>query len=191
MKDRMLSPVDEICVLNVQDYTTSSVLLNRLPNTPRPLLIGVTAADAGDVFVVMGGSAVCFSFGTFWNKGCFTIHAAGGDYDPRSPASVTGAAPTTLWRYTRTVVACSPVESFGGTHPISTANREPVNVSRMRIASIEQFEQLLQAGQPVILEKSDIGACTSKWTNEYLKEKVGIDREVSFLHKMYIYQMSC
>jgi tRNA wybutosine-synthesizing protein 4 len=189
VKDQMLSPVDEICIVDVQDCTKSSVLLKRLPNTPRPLLVGITVADAGNAFVIMGGSAVCFSFGTFWNRGCFTIHITEGKYDSRSAASAS-ETPKRPWCYMRTIVAVPPVETFEVSRPISTANLHPVSIPRVRIASNEHFGRLIQAGQPMILEKSDIGACTLKWTHKYLKEKVGIDREVSFANEKHAYRMS-
>jgi tRNA wybutosine-synthesizing protein 4 len=69
VKDQLLSLADEICNLDFQDCIVSSVLPRYLPEIPRPLMIGVTVANTGRSFVVMGGSAVCFSFGTFWNKG--------------------------------------------------------------------------------------------------------------------------
>jgi tRNA wybutosine-synthesizing protein 4 len=69
VKDRLLSLADEICCLDFQDCTISSVLPRQPPEIPRPLMIGVTVANTGRSFVVTGGSAVCFSFGTFWNKG--------------------------------------------------------------------------------------------------------------------------
>lgn len=179
MKGRLLGDVDEICMLDVQNCKKSSVLLNRLPDSPRPLLVGVTTAKSGDGLVIMGGSAVCFSFGTFWNKGCYTIRAIEGGCDPQNPAGVIGA-PVRPWRYMRTLVAGSPVKSYEVSHPISASKQNPASIPRVCLTSAEHFEQLLRASRPVIFEGSNIGTCTSKWTNDYLKEKVGPDRKVCF-----------
>jgi tRNA wybutosine-synthesizing protein 4 len=183
MKDQMLSRANEICTLDVRVFFTSSVILNCLPNTPRPLLVGVTVADTGDSLIVMGGSAVCFSFGTFWNKGCFTLRMPGENVDPQSPTSTTKPR-TRPWRYMRTVVTAPSVEYSEAPHQISAVNRQPISIPRMRIASAEHFNQLLRAAQPVILEQAEIGSCTSRWTTGYLKEKVGSDREVSFSNRV-------
>ncbi len=177
MKDQILSPANEICILDVRDFATISVLLKRLPNTPRPLLVGVAVADTGDSLIVMGGSAVCFSFGTFWNKGCFTMRTLGRNLDPNGRTSTT-KTPSRPWRYMRTLDMNPPVENASA-HPTRVADRQPSSITRARVASAEHFNQLLQAAQPVILEQVDIGSCTSKWTTKYLKEKVGRGREVS------------
>ena len=46
------------------------------PPSTRPLLVGHSVASTKDGLVVMGGGAVCFSMGTFVNKGCYTIMPA-------------------------------------------------------------------------------------------------------------------
>lgn len=172
VKDQMLGLTDEISTVDSDDCNTSPVLLGS--NTPRPLLVGVTVANTDDSLVIMGGSAVCFSFGTFWNKGCFTINDTG-SHDSWGVARTR----TQSWRYLRTVTAAPRYESAEADTSINLADRKPISIPRVRISSAEDFNRLLQAAQPVILEELDIGACTSQWTNEYLKEKVGADREVS------------
>jgi tRNA wybutosine-synthesizing protein 4 len=54
-------------------------------------------------------------------------------------------------------------------------------IRRVRITSPEDFDQILQAAIPVVLEGLDIGSCREKWTNSYLKETVGPEREVNSL----------
>ena len=178
MKDQILSVKSEICILDFQNCSTSLVSLKQHPKTPRPLLIGMSVADTGQSFVIFGGSAVCFSFGTFWNKGCYTMSAQERNVAHGNTASVR-QAPIIPWHFLRSVAAVRPMKSTREPHPTSTTDQEPIIVSRVQIASAEHFNRLLQAAQPVILEKSDIGSCCSKWTTEYLKEKVGSEREVN------------
>jgi tRNA wybutosine-synthesizing protein 4 len=180
LKDQILSQADEICKLDLDNCTTSPLLLEQRPETsPRPLLIGVSAKDTGgDSFVVMGGSAVCFSFGTFWNKGCYTFSTLRDDWDQGSPTRVPTASETP-WRLVGSVAAAHTTESFHEPRPTDTFDQQPVGVPRVRIDSAEQFEQVLRDGVPVVLEKSSIGLCTSRWTTEYLKEKVGCERQVN------------
>ena len=54
------------------------------------------------------------------------------------------------------------------------------SIRRVRITSPEDFEQILQAAVPVVIEGLDIGSCQKKWTDSYLKETVGPEREVRF-----------
>ncbi len=52
-------------------------------------------------------------------------------------------------------------------------------VPRKRIKSKHDFQALLQAGKPVIIEALDVGKCSQKWTPTYLVEMIGKDRQVS------------
>jgi tRNA wybutosine-synthesizing protein 4 len=178
LKDQILSLGYEICILDFQNCLISPVSLKQPSNIPRPLLIGVSVADTGQSFVIMGGSAVCFSFGTFWNKGCYTMSMLGINGAHGNSASVK-QVPIIPWRFMRSVAAVQPVKSTREPHPTSTTDQPPVIVPRVQVASSEHFNRLLQAAQPVILEKLDIGSCSSKWTTEYLKERVGSEREVN------------
>jgi len=144
---------------------------------PRPLLSGITTVDTGQSFVVMGGSAVCFSFGTFWNKGCFTITVPEQSHGQGDAVSVT-KTPVSPWRFVHTIKVVQPTVKVPQLHSTCTTIRNPLAVSRLHVTSAEDFNRLLEAAQPVILEQLDIGPCSSKWTMEYLKEKVGIERPI-------------
>jgi tRNA wybutosine-synthesizing protein 4 len=178
LKDQLLGLADEICTLDFEDCTTSPLLTIQPPEAPRPLLIGVSVKDAGDSFLVAGGSAVCFSFGTFWNRGCYTISTRQEDCDHRGPTSVS-IAPVRPWRLVDSVAAALPVLNLERIHPTDTSSQRLVVVSRAQINSPEQFDQVLQNAQPVILSQLNIGSCTSKWTTEYLKAKIGNERQVN------------
>jgi tRNA wybutosine-synthesizing protein 4 len=93
-------------------------------------------------------------------------------------------APIMTWRFTQSVTTVRPVKSTRGPHPTSTTDQQPVIVSRVQITTADHFNRLLQVAQPVILEKSNIGSCSSKWTTDYLKEKVGSEREVNISQRV-------
>lgn len=123
----------------------------------------------------MGGSAICFSFGTFWNNGCYKLQLTDGTgQGVQSPVE----SPNDIWRFLHTVVAGKPtglpVES-----PPSTTLNVMTSVPRMRIESSAKFEQILRSAKPVILEGLDVGPCTTRWTTSYLLEQVGAERKVS------------
>lgn len=52
------------------------------------------------------------------------------------------------------------------------------DVSRIQLAGKDEFTKYLNAARPVIISGLPLGSCTNAWTNSYLKEAVGIDREV-------------
>jgi tRNA wybutosine-synthesizing protein 4 len=75
VKNKLLSKSSEVCVFPVKTCAEEigSNSLVALQSSPRPLLIGSSIQYIGGKLLIMGGSAVCFSFGTYWNKGCFTL----------------------------------------------------------------------------------------------------------------------
>jgi len=163
-------------VLNFQDCSAASLQPLQFPISPRPLLIGIAVADSGHSFVIMGGSAVCFSFGTFWNRGCYSFNTTQQSCGHGEAISVKQAS-IAPWRFIRTVTGLQPIDKLRGPHS-TTAVRNPLAVFRVRVTSTEHFDQLVRAAHPVILEQLDIGPCCTKWTTEYLKEKIGIEREI-------------
>jgi tRNA wybutosine-synthesizing protein 4 len=185
VKDQMMTALDEACAFKIQDSqcSLSFLSLHHPPNAPRPLLIGSTVASAGDSLLVIGGSAVCFSFGTCWNKGCYTLHtpATISRSEKRSPKEDLKPSPE-CWKYLHTINTLVPVRSPKAPGQADLASRSLINIPRVQIRSPAEFNQIMRAANPVIIGGLDLGACTSKWTAEYLKEKVGEDREVSYIH---------
>ncbi|KAH7397715.1 hypothetical protein BKA64DRAFT_672629 [Cadophora sp. MPI-SDFR-AT-0126] len=171
IKERILKSSEEICGFNI-DGKSVSVGVIRLDFAPRPLLIGPTVFAAGSSLVITGGSAVCFSFGTFWNKGSYTI--AFPDSNSEHVQGSVKAAET--WRLIRTVAAEGRTKALET--PISTSPARIVSVPRALVETAADFNQILESSNPAIIENVDIGPCLTKWTTEYLKEKIGSEREV-------------
>lgn len=175
VKDEMLMSGNEICAFqhHENEVTCSPLLLNRSCELPRPLLVGTTVVSTGHSLLIMGGSAVCFSFGTFWNRGCFEL----------CPRSQMDKSSSTIksWKCVRTVEAEVLHQSLTVPAPeISAEPTTPKLLPRTRVSSPEEFEKIVQTRSPVILEGLDIGPCTVKWTADYLKNQIGLDREVSY-----------
>lgn len=169
-----------MCFLDTEGKV-SGAILSRLPSSaPRPLLIGSSVISTGSSLLIMGGSAICFSFGTFWNNGCYTLRIMNG-----TARGVRSAAesPNGVWRFLHTVAVAKsaglPVE-----RPLPTTLNAITSVPRIRIESSANFEQILRSAKPVILEGLDVGPCTTKWTTSYLLEQVGAERKVSFVHDL-------
>lgn len=180
VRDVLLPLSHEICSSSIEGMTGSRLSCSSMSMSlePRPLLIGTSAISNGDSIIIMGGSAVCFSFGTFWNKGCYTLttkYSVG----PESGEDATNDTTCAPWEFVHTFDGAAVPKPT----PISLSSSAPgtqalVKVPRVKVNSSVEFDKILDASKPVILEGLDIGVCTKEWTSEYLKDKVGADREV-------------
>jgi len=175
---------DEILVIE-GDWSISRLQVNF--TGPRPLLVGSDVVEIGDgeVFLV-GGGAVCFSFGTFWNEGSYTIRTS-----PEANVS--------SWRLLTPAVKPAQEVPINSKPFLEDQNREKERLRRPReakkitrkvIASAEDFQAIMSKGRPVILEGLDIGQCTALWDLPYLKKTVGEERKVMFLRKPTVVRRS-
>lgn len=134
----------------------------------RPLLIGHAACAVNPSEVlILGGGAVCFSFGTFWNEGTWLLQDA-------------NAAGENRWlmiqesKSEEDRIGVSPEPR----HQDSVGAEEIRQIPRIRIGSSSEFQEVLAKAYPVVIEGLDIGPCTELWSKEYLVDKVGSDRKV-------------
>lgn len=179
--DGLIDYSNEVCSVHHDNFEILPIALDFTDNV-RPLLVGTTAIANPTELVIMGGSAVCFSFGTFWNKGSYTLSTQlpGSSDDEKAHSKQI----IETWSYFSTTVAAQ----YGTTNKHSnqayvSRNIEPITnqVRRQKVESGDEFRKLVQAGVPVILSELDIGPCTTAWTAEYLKDQVG-QREVRRLN---------
>jgi tRNA wybutosine-synthesizing protein 4 len=144
----------------------------QLPTT-QPLLVGmgVVTVSRNEVLIAAGG-AVCFSMGSFWNQGYLTVtrHGMQGLTTWRKvPRQVDGTA------------QAKPLDALRKGQPSKakkTSLLRTTKVSRIHLQSAEDFFQLVAASKPAIIEGVDIGPCTDLWTLDYLKERIGAEREL-------------
>jgi len=169
-KYQMLQPDKDICAVKIHQgsLSISLVRLQSSSHIPRSLLIGSSSIVAENTLAISGGSCVCFSFGSWWNEGCLTLSST----SMQRLKSIDRKDLT--WHFSHTV----NTEIAGkASKPISSTPRSLVSVPRTTVSSRADFERILNSSKPMILEKLDIGACSSRWTTEYLQDKVGQDRE--------------
>jgi tRNA wybutosine-synthesizing protein 4 len=156
---------------------TSTEINIRLPvmqlPSMSPLLVGMgVAAVSRDEVIITGGGAVCFSMGSFWNEGFFTVTKSNGQgrkaWRPVS-CQVNGTAQ-----------AKPPDAPFKGqpTKAKHISSVRTIQVSRVCVRSVEDFASLVAASKPAIIEGVDIGPCTDLWTLDYLKHRIGAEREL-------------
>ncbi|KAF2032598.1 LCM-domain-containing protein [Setomelanomma holmii] len=158
-------------------YSSTDIVVRsphiRLPST-WPLLVGMgVVATTRNEVIIAGGGAVCFSMGSFWNEGYYTVTKAG----------MQGAR---LWRsalpqVNGTAQAKLP-DDVKHSRQLSKAAKSQrprtAEVPRMRLMSAEDFAQLVATSKPAIVEDINMGPCTDLWTLDYLKDKIGAEREL-------------
>jgi tRNA wybutosine-synthesizing protein 4 len=175
VKSGILTESTEVCVVDSQAKVCRAVLSRPSNFAPRPLLIGSSVVSTGSSLLVVGGSAVCFSFGTAWNNGCYTLRML--DNTGKCASQKSAGSPIRHWRFLHTVAAPKPT-SLPIDMPFQTSVNSMIDTPRMKVGSSVDFDQILRSARPVILEGLDLGPCTNLWTSNYLKEHVGADREV-------------
>lgn len=148
----------------------SAIGLGRAFSGQKPLLTGhVACALDDDQVLFLGGGAVCFSFGTFWTEGTWTLQPV--DSEKENAWAI--VAPK------KDIVTNAPRPLVNKSDPSNPSKGiQPVQIPRNRIESAAQFQQLVANGKPVVIEGADIGPCTQLWTKEYLTSAVGADRKV-------------
>ncbi|KAK4120771.1 LCM-domain-containing protein [Parathielavia appendiculata] len=180
-RDHLLSRRDEMLLCSVSDDELT--ITRRLfgqgtehESINRPLFVGHSAVPMPDgSVVVVGGGATCFSMGTFWNKGVYTL---------RPPARGSQAARTSpfpqRWVYAKTVDIV-PANLSPVVPPKLHEHGKPASITaipRLKLETAADFLQIIQKGLPVVLEGLDLGSCVSAWTLNYLVDKIGADRKV-------------
>ncbi|KAI1139759.1 LCM-domain-containing protein [Hypoxylon sp. FL0543] len=159
--------------LSAQSFEILSTI--RTTFIPRPLLIGVSTAlcDKGQI-VIMGGGATCFSMGTFWNPGCYTLR-----YIFATPVPTIHYKNVRPWLLTQTVELTGEMERLNNsTSSSGKQSAIKVDIPRVRISTASAFLAVLKAAKPVVIEESELGSCVKTWSPDYIVDQLGFDREV-------------
>lgn len=144
------------------------------------LMIGTCIKSiSSDEILLLGGGAVCFSFGTYWNKPCvIKLRTGHTNAYENTWRLMTAKEPSN--------VDCISIDLGHKSEQLeSKSNNEelynsPKNIRRVQITKEEDFLHMIALSRPAIIEKLDIGRCVEKWTDSYLKQAIGAERKVSF-----------
>ncbi|KAL4776668.1 tRNA wybutosine-synthesizing protein 4 [Aspergillus nidulans var. acristatus] len=172
------------CIKNGLRITTpiiSTIGLDPGFTGPRPLLVGhVSHAISTDQVLLLGGGAVCFSFGTFWTGGTWMLCPVGERADNDWALICENVEKPTKAKAAAQIPAKTKKQKVSRKHkPVKYKSTTKVTpIRRIRVESADEFQQILEDAQPVIIEDADIGPCTELWTKEYLVNTVGSDRKV-------------
>ena len=137
------------------------------------LLIGHSVGGGPDFLAIAGGGAVCFSFGTYWNKAISSLQF--GDAQNQN-----------IWRcnsqsdpepgVTRRMAL--PNSGTLSEKVVHQQEGGPRSVPTIRLESSIQLERIVRHSKPVVFDGLDLGPCITEWTLESLKAKIGRDRSV-------------
>ena len=141
------------------------------PGCPRPLLVGhSTHRTVNETSLIVGGGCTCFSFGSYWNSGAWTLYfreqgimAPWALCKPKPPVSTKQKG--LLLTYTK---------------GIQGAPAEPVQVASTTIATSGDLSILISNStdsQPIIIKDLDLGPCTQLWTPAYFKSRTSATRK--------------
>ena len=148
-----------------EGFTCHAEAIRMGPVAPRPLLVGHSACSMGDHMFIVGGGAVCFSFGSVCNT---------------FPLVVSDKARTPL--ITRALIqGGKPPGAAPSTSPNrSTSTQQQVKaIEDVRLSSEADFASIISQGRPVIIRGEDLGSCITYWQSlDYLKEQIGAERPV-------------
>ncbi len=147
---------------------------------PRPLYVGHSAVSMPDgTIVVVGGGATCFSMGTFWNSGVYTLRLTiAGDEN----AGV--SLPASRWVHQKTVdiVSNHPSPPAAATYHNTGKPAAISHIPQLKLETADDFPKIVREGRPVVMEGLNLGNCVSTWTLDYLVDKVGPDHKVGARH---------
>ncbi|KAI1104440.1 LCM-domain-containing protein [Jackrogersella minutella] len=164
----------DIMIIDISNSHYKILSTCRIATVSRLLLVGTSIyLTNDDQLVIMGGGATCFSMGTFWNRGCYTLR-----YSRTAPTHMLPTSNERKWRHSRIVELTGEIKRK---HTPSSCNEQvavKIDIPRLQVTTAAAFLAVLKAGKPVIIEESDLGGCVQNWSPEYIVEKLGFDRQI-------------
>ncbi|KAL9047208.1 MAG: hypothetical protein Q9214_000160, partial [Letrouitia sp. 1 TL-2023] len=135
----------------------------------RPLLVGHASCFCDNSTALVGGGALCFSFGTYLNERIWTLRTR--PKDDGSPG---------LWdvENIRENKGKGYVERDKRDDNGREAPHQVTGIPRTNIETTSEFERLLRDSRPAVIEGLDLGPCVRDWSLDALKAKIGSDRMV-------------
>ena len=143
----------------------------QVPNQ-RPLLVGHSTHACGDLVIILGGGAVCFSFGTYWNTELITLSTSSGQgfcvsnhYDSESKTT----SQQRLGDISTSQLAAPEKHQ---------RHFDATTLTSLQLESREDLNRVIKQGRPVIMSANDLGPCVRQWTLDTLAQKLGADKIV-------------
>ncbi|KAK9370212.1 S-adenosyl-L-methionine-dependent methyltransferase [Lipomyces kononenkoae] len=171
----ILQMSDSFQIINLTDM--SIINIDTGNKEKFPMLIGCSLHVNQDREIVLtGGGAVCFSFGAYWNELSIMRPLT----VPKKQWTIMGEAQPPLSIRSEVSAAVSLPDKVVANSSIARGDSAPISEIGLKEAkSIEDWREIHSNGIPVLVKNINIGSCTRLWTPDYLKEKVGHDRQVT------------
>ena len=173
----------------------------------RTLLVGHSVLPFEESLLIIGGGAVCFSFGCIWNDPLIPLDLGSRKGPPKlqilgkmttsllEPRMSTGEADLYVQKTPtiKRLIACEvcskilnpkQTENAASTSsngmPITDSDVPSLNkiILRQTIADASRFIQILEDGKPTIIGGLKLSTCVDQWTLETLKCKIGAERQI-------------
>ena len=137
----------------------------------RPLLVGHSTHAWSDSVIILGGGAVCFSFGTYWNTEMITLST-------NNAQGICASNHNALRGETISQQRAVDIP----TNQVTASERhqrhfDARSLTRLQLESPEDLNRVIKQGHPVVMSAS-LGPCVSQWTLDTLAQKLGGDRTV-------------
>lgn len=150
-----------------------------ISDPPIPLYVGNSTVPLPDGrVVIIGGGATCFSMGTYWNKGIFTLEFEGTVSESADGWDFEKSVEIIPGERSIPIVAKPELEKGVETDKDGASTRVP-SIPRIKLQNSDEFAKVVRGGKPVVIEDLELGSCTSSWNLDGLGEKVGKDRKVT------------
>lgn len=142
-----------------------------------PFMIGSSVLAVDGSLVVFGGGATCFSMGTFWEAGIYSAEI------PHQFLRASAQAPSTSKLISLNYLESPQLINSGKgihrpDHPAAKATL--TTIPRVTLKTERDFQEVLRDRKPVIIEGLSLGACLERWTPDYMAERLGSTKEVSW-----------
>ena len=138
----------------------------------RPLLVGHSTYASNDFVIILGGGAVCFSFGTYWNTELITL----------SRSNAQGICASTHDGFKDGTTSQQRLGDISTSHLTALEEHQrhfdDTTLPRLQLESPEDLNRFIKQGRPVIMSANDLGPCIRQWTLDTLALKIGADRTV-------------
>ena len=152
----------------------------------RPLLVGHSTHTWRDLVIILGGGAVCFSFGTYWNTELITL----------SPSNAQGfCAPKHLGPKDETTPPQQQLRDVSKGQLTATEKHrrcfDATTLTRLRLESPEDLNRFIKQGRPVVMSTNDLGPCVDQWSLDALTLKIGADKTVRISVSVLLESADC
>lgn len=140
----------------------------------RLLLAGHSAYAYKDSIIIAGGGALCFSFGSYWNKDILTLNFGSEEQH-------------CFWSFDKNQTCTSkpkklqidqPAESVPTFSSSLIETERMKGIRRLEIETSDDFMRMINNSQPFVIQGVDLGPCQRNWTLGLLKAKIGPHRKV-------------